>query len=197
MKLRCPYCRHTFGPDPRPKCPKCGKIMSVPDHLLGRKRQVKADRRRRDTDEEDGRQKMLTPTFAPGRSASTVIFGLAALVVAGGLLVARLSSRLPTPKSRSRAAIATRELRVLRIALDRFHADCGRYPTAEEGLEGLVNNPGIENWAGHYITLLRPDPWRTHYWYELRNGEPVLFSLGKDRVRGTADDLHPPPDARE
>lgn len=65
-------------------------------------------------------------------------------------------------------------------AVERFRADCGRYPSATEGLGGLVVNPGIEGWQGPYVEQPLFDPWQRPYIYSLAGGVPEIVSLGAD-----------------
>jgi hypothetical protein len=63
--------------------------------------------------------------------------------------------------------------------LDRFYADCGRYPTTQEGLRALISKPktiNCKSWglktekgAQPYITSLPKDPW-SHWNYTSKNG---------------------------
>jgi len=90
---------------------------------------------------------------------------------------------------------ATRNLGVLRTALECFHRDCSRYPTDAEGLLALVRNPAVPHWRGPYLRLLMPDPWRNDYFYGYTNKTVTLSSNGPDGMPGTADDIPaPPPD---
>ena len=62
----------------------------------------------------------------------------------------------------------------------------------------MVLNPGITNWNGYYITLLKPDPWRSDYQYRVSTNEVVVFSRGRDRIEATEDDITAPtPTAEE
>jgi general secretion pathway protein G len=55
-------------------------------------------------------------------------------------------------------------------ALDRFEVDCGRFPTAGEGLSALVQNPGIAGWKGPYWEEGFPDRWGGTWRYENTRG---------------------------
>lgn len=83
----------------------------------------------------------------------------------------------------------------LQLALDLFEQDNGRYPTAEEGLKALVENPSLPTWKGPYLkNELKPDPWDSPYIYELDTEHPgryLLRSAGPDRAPGTEDDVTP------
>jgi|ERR1017187_3506190 hypothetical protein len=62
-------------------------------------------------------------------------------------------------------------------ALNKFEADCGRFPTTAEGLSALVANPGVVGWEGPYWEGGFRDRWGTTWRYE--NAEwPTLCSSG-------------------
>lgn len=83
------------------------------------------------------------------------------------------------------------------MALALFEQDNGRYPSNEEGLEVLVQNPQLETWKGPYLTSVSVplDPWGNSYRYrcpsELTNSEFFydIVSAGPDGSMGTADDI--------
>lgn len=122
--------------------------------------------------------------------------GLVWAIAAAGALIGMVlftkvqtqnSLREPPERERARA-----ELGVLRTALEWFGSTCGRYPTTEEGLWALVRDPGVPGWKGYYVESLYPDPWQRHYQYRFTNETVILFSLGRDGLAGTADDIAAP-----
>lgn len=191
--FRCPYCKEPIGPEPTAKCPNCGKDMIVPGHL--RKTTFKDRQKMRDRiakDAERTRRSLLNNNIKPGQSP--VIIGLMVMtfVVLGGLLIGRINMSATQSSRPTREMKAEKELLALRIATERFRIDCGRYPTPEEGLKALVQNPGLSNWGGHYVNIVKPDPWRTPYYYTVTNGTLSLLTKGPDKQRGTDDDIDAP-----
>jgi len=67
-------------------------------------------------------------------------------------------------------------VRDLRNAARLYMTKTGRYPTPEEGLEVLVPFGVLEE--------LPKDPWGRPYRYTLRDGEPVVWTLGADDAPG-------------
>ena len=61
-------------------------------------------------------------------------------------------------------------LDVLKEGVIRFAKDVKRFPTEEEGLKALLENPGVRNWKGPYIPPQTPYPvkdrWGTDIYYE-------------------------------
>jgi type II secretion system protein G len=173
--------------------------MVVPGNL--RKTTLKDRKRMRQRIEHDAdrqRRAISNIEIRGGRNPPVMILMMLVLVILGGLVIGRANmstrvSNLPTREMR-----AEKELHALRIALERFRIDCQRYPLASEGLRALVVNPGETNWGGHYVNIIKPDPWRTPYYYTLTNDTIRLLSHGPDKRINTADDLvATPPDPDE
>jgi general secretion pathway protein G len=150
------------------------------------------DKINRDTDRQ--RRELIAPEDLRLTRRPAVLGGiLFFLLLVGGLLVSR-ANRLSAPETIQRVQReerAGRDLYALRIALERFCKATGRYPTDEEGLKALVVDPGIPGWSGHYVTVVKPDPWRTPYQYKLTPDGPDLRSCGPDRQPFTQDDILP------
>jgi type II secretion system protein G len=111
------------------------------------------------------------------------------MAVAGALLVGR--SNKPKSAKKNPISRSILELRALKIASDRFYYDTLRYPTEEENLEALVNDPGVNSWKGPYVNLVKPDPWHNKYIYILSNDTVTVFSSGPDGIPGNNDDIYP------
>jgi len=96
------------------------------------------------------------------------------------------------------AAIA--QVRGFRQALELYKADCGEYPTRDQGLAALVHDPGVAGWRGPYLQKDVPlDPWRHSYVYDSSTDPPAVISYGADGRRGgtganadiSSNDPHP------
>jgi len=126
------------------------------------------------------------------RRAFTLIEMLLVIVIIGilaGAVVTSLSGRSQEAKlTRARADISGN----LSLALDLFEQDVGRYPSNEEGLAALVEDPGVDGWKGPYLKGgLKDDPWGHAYSYALDPEDQrqyVLKSAGPDGNPGTEDD---------
>jgi general secretion pathway protein G len=68
------------------------------------------------------------------------------------------------------------DIRTIQRALKSFHEKHQRFPSTEEGLGAAVD--------GHYMKQVPLDPWGHPFGYELRDGQPVLWSYGADGVPG-------------
>lgn len=110
-----------------------------------------------------------------------VILGLVAAVVAGPQIFKYLGA------AKSEAA----KVQIERIAgaLDLYRLEVGRYPSEQEGLSALIEEPaGASSWNGPYLkkkeTLV--DPWGQSFVYAIPgdHGEYDLSTLGADNAEG-------------
>jgi general secretion pathway protein G len=139
----------------------------------------------------------LTRPQRKGLAIGGLVTGIVSLPIAflavfvwAALLIPMTTGRT----ERARQAQTEAELSNLKIALEIFETDLGRYPTTAEGLDYLVRNrTGDTLWRGPYIERRPLDPWGHAYIYLCLGVEnPTsfdLFSAGPDGVPGTRDDV--------
>ena len=95
----------------------------------------------------------------------------------------------------ARITAAKTDVANLSVCLDAFEIDTGRYPTTQEGLKALVEQPGdVKGWAGSYIKRGLPkDPWGNPYVYRQPGQHNTdgydLYSFGPDGQEGGSDDI--------
>ncbi len=92
-----------------------------------------------------------------------------------------------TDKARVTTTRAT--LKELHAAVNMFKLDTGRYPTEEEGLNALIEQPSdVVGWSGYLDTTDVPrDAWKNELVYMLNpeSGRPfVIISYGADGKEG-------------
>ena len=171
-------------------CPHCGKAMLLPHRFQkgsARERKKAKERIHREAEREHARLRI--PDGRVGRRPSTVLLVMLGMVFVGALLVSR-SFHVCTPKGDNpKILTARRNLDALRTAIERFHRDCGQYPVPGNRLKELVRNPGVTNWHGPYVNMVRPDPWEKDFCYELTNSVVTLYCCGPDGIGGTGDDI--------
>ncbi|MCX6877765.1 MAG: type II secretion system major pseudopilin GspG [Verrucomicrobia bacterium] len=81
-------------------------------------------------------------------------------------------------------------------ALEMYKLNAGSYPTTQQGLKALVEQPATSpapnRWA-QVLSKIPLDPWHNAYVYRLpgkkRPGEFEIISKGPDGLENTADDL--------
>ncbi|MBQ0051613.1 MAG: type II secretion system major pseudopilin GspG [Treponema sp.] len=105
---------------------------------------------------------------------------------------------------RARIVATKNQMEQLKVALHSYYADCGRFPTEEQGLEALWKKPELypvsENWAGPYLDkFLDKDSWGNKYLYLgagnsfLKKNAPeglpyAIVSYGADGIEGGEND---------
>ncbi|HKQ81724.1 MAG TPA: type II secretion system major pseudopilin GspG [Steroidobacteraceae bacterium] len=113
------------------------------------------------------------------------------VVVILGILAALVAPNVIRRIDDAQIAKAKQDIRAYETGLNLFKMDNFRYPTSEQGLQSLVqqpNDPTIRNWKpGGYVAGLRKDPWGNDYHYAnpgSKGGEYDLYSLGADGEEG-------------
>jgi general secretion pathway protein G len=110
------------------------------------------------------------------------------VVIIIGLLAALVGPRLFGKVSSAKQKAAKAQIELFGTALDIFRVDVGRYPTTEEGLKALREQPsGMEEWQGPYLPKeILLDPWGRPYIYKSpgEHGDYDLISYGRDGVQG-------------
>ena len=110
-----------------------------------------------------------------------------------GLLAALVGPKFFKHVGGAKVKSAKSQIELFGTALDIMRLDIGRYPTTEEGLKALRENPGLDRWDGPYFPKNVPkDPWQREYIYAYpgENGmEYDLYSYGGDgALGGTGED---------
>ena len=132
----------------------------------------------------------MRSNFGRKRKLGFTLIELLVVILILAVLAAMIVPRLVTRGEDAKVAAAKSNLAQIRSLLEQFRIDCGRYPTADEGLEALMVQPGdLENWKGPYSQkAIDTDPWGNPYVYDHPgpDGEDsyYLFSYGKDGAEG-------------
>ena len=120
------------------------------------------------------------------------------VVVIIAALAAMVVPRLTGRSEQARIAVATADIQGnIATALKLYELDNGTFPTTEQGLQALLEEPSSDpaplDWRGPYLEKKPVDPWGNTYEYRSpgthnTNGYD-LFSVGRDGVAGTDDDI--------
>ncbi|BBB60549.1 type II secretion system protein GspG [Undibacterium sp. KW1] len=127
------------------------------------------------------------------RNAGFTLLELLVVVVIIGLLASYVGPKYFAQIGKSEAAVAKAQITAFEKALDTYRIDVGRFPTTEEGLAGLLENPSANTkWNGPYLKKSIPvDPWGRPYRYlsPAKDKDFEIISYGKDgQAGGTGDD---------
>jgi general secretion pathway protein G len=119
------------------------------------------------------------------------------VVVIIGIIGATMGNRLFGGLDRAKVKDAQNMMRNFADALEIYATDCNSYPTTEQGLQALVEEPGgspaCDSWGPKYLQKIPKDPWGNEYYYESDGGEFNIISFGKDKREGGEDfgeDIH-------
>jgi len=131
------------------------------------------------------------------KSQGFTLIEILVVIIVLGLLAALVGPRILGRVSEAKSATARTQIELLGVALDNYRLDNGMYPTTEQGLQALQEQPTREplplNWRGPYLKKAVPlDPWGRPYTYrspgEHNPSGYDLFSLGRDGQPGGVDE---------
>jgi general secretion pathway protein G len=129
-------------------------------------------------------------TTGKGGRGFTLIEVLVVIVILS-ILAAVVIPRVMDQPDRARVTKARQDVASLVTALNIYRLDNFTYPSTDQGLEALVQEPSglpaAPNWkAGGYIDRLPGDPWGNPYQYLSPglHGEIDVYSLGADGAAG-------------
>lgn len=128
---------------------------------------------------------------ARAQSGFTLLEMIVVLVIIG-LIMGLVGPRLFGQADKAKVQTAGTQIKMLGGALQTLRLDIGRLPTAQEGLNALVQAPAepraAKAWSGPYIDDAVPgDPWGNPYIYApaSSSNEPfTLYSHGADGKLG-------------
>jgi general secretion pathway protein G len=130
----------------------------------------------------------------PRNAAGFTLIEIMVVVIIIGLLAAVVVPQFLNRVDDARVSRAKSDIQGIETALTMFRLDNFKYPTTEQGLGALVQqptDPTIRNWRqGGYLRKLNKDPWGNDYQYVspgTQGGEYDLFSLGADGQPGGED----------
>lgn len=113
------------------------------------------------------------------------------VVVIIGILASFVAPKFMGKTDTARIVKAKADINALEGALKMYKLDNYTYPTTDQGLDALVDQPTGDpvpsNWQkGGYVSKLQKDPWQRDYLYLSpgEHGEVDIYSLGADGVEG-------------
>lgn len=118
---------------------------------------------------------------------------LMVVIVILGLLAALIAPNVLGKGEQAKQKLTCVQLNTIAQAIEMYKQDNGEYPTTEQGLEALVNNPDPDTFinylSGGYLSgkTVPKDPWNRAYIYFLDGDSFEILSLGADGKEGGSD----------
>jgi len=116
------------------------------------------------------------------------------VIIILGLLAAFVIPNITGKSEEAKQKLVCIQMKSLNESLKMFKIDNGAYPSTEEGLKALVENPNPDEYTAYspsgYIEgkNLPKDPWNRPYLYLNVDGSVELISLGSDGKEGGKDE---------
>jgi general secretion pathway protein G len=107
--------------------------------------------------------------------AGFTLLELLVVIAILGLLVALVAPAALRQLGSARNSVAHQSIERLDSILDMYKLDVGAYPTTDQGLEALVQQPAnVPNWNGPYLKGDKPplDAWNHPYVYRFPSTRP-------------------------
>ena len=121
------------------------------------------------------------------KRAGFTMVELVAVLIILGLLMGLVAKNFIGKIDDAKVTTTRANLKSLHESVLQFKMDTGRYPTDEEGLNALIEQPtDVTNWQqGGYLetTTIRKDAWKNDFVFQLNpeSGKPfVIISYGAD-----------------
>ena len=112
------------------------------------------------------------------------------VIVILGLLATLVVPNIIGQGEQAKQKLVCVQMKSLKDALDNFKIQEGNYPTTEEDLKALIQNPNPQKYknypSGGFLgsKKLPKDPWGGDYIYVNNNGNIDIISLGADKKEG-------------
>ena len=112
------------------------------------------------------------------------------VIIILGLLASLVVPNLIGQSEQAKEKLVCVQMKSLKDALDNFKIQEGKYPTTQEGLKALIQNPNPAKYKsypnGGFLgsKKLPKDPWGGDYIYVNNGGNIDIISLGADGKEG-------------
>ena len=122
-------------------------------------------------------------------SAGFTLIEIMVVVVILGILGALIVPNIISRPDEARVSAAKLDIGRIGTALDLYRMDNGNYPSSDQGLDALVNEPNgfpeARHWSPDgYLKKMPVDPWDEPYLYFSEDRTFEIYSYGADRKEG-------------
>jgi general secretion pathway protein G len=110
----------------------------------------------------------LRPSIPLAQDAGFTLLELLVVIAILGLLIGLVAPAALRQLGNAKVSVARQSIERLASVLDMYKLDVGSYPTTEQGLEALVEQPPeVANWNGPYVKGDKPpiDAWNHPFIY--------------------------------
>ncbi len=128
------------------------------------------------------------------REQAFTLVELLLVVTIIGILAGAVMLNFSGRTQEAKVTRARQDITNIGMALSMYEIAIGSYPTSDQGLQALVENPGVEGWTKPFIQQKTfKDPWGNEYRFSNpgdRSGKEYdLYSVGPDTQDGSDDDV--------
>lgn len=137
----------------------------------------------------------MKPFASAARQAGMSMIEIMIVISLIGMLMAYIVRNVMGAADRAKEDQVKISFNMLVQDLQRYKLDNNKYPTTEQGLNALINNPGgdAKNWRGPYTEENKlVDPWGERLGYESDGRTIKLQSAGINQTMGDEDDVFYP-----
>ena len=123
------------------------------------------------------------------RAKGFTLIEIMVVVVILGVLGALIIPNMIGRPDEARVTVARSDIQQIGNALELYRLDNGQYPSSDQGLDALVEEPAgypeARNWSSEgYLKRLPIDPWGEPYLYFSEDRSIEVYSFGVDRQEG-------------
>ena len=124
-----------------------------------------------------------------GKQKGFTLIEIMVVVVILGILGAMIVPHIIGRPDEARVQAAKADMESIGTALELYRLDNGDYPSTDQGLDALVNEPSgfpeARRWnRDGYLKKLPKDPWDEGYLYFSEDRKYEVYSYGADRKEG-------------